>query len=125
MSYVDKNLMAGEKVIYRGTLSKIVFLAPSVVAFILLPGAIAELFKGEVSVLLVIVAIAFFFAFNLLNYLSSEFSVTNKRIVFKSSFFDPKTTELLFEKIQPVDEDWAKKFMYPLMTISPISGNLL
>lgn len=87
MSYLEKNLLPDEQIIYRTKKNLIVFLPPS----LWIIGMLAVFFSPLPYVHL----FAFAFAIaafatgssQLLNYLTSDFAVTTKRVVMKEGFF--------------------------------------
>jgi hypothetical protein len=90
MSYVDSNLLPGEQVTFRTHLSLVIFTVPLVLAllavssYLLGPGArpVGHLFLlGALAV----GAVKYF------DYATSEFAVTNKRIIIKVGFLKRRT----------------------------------
>ena len=111
MSYVDKNLLKGEKVIFRTKRHWITFVLPSLLAFIGIPGilgVIVGIVSGEDGSN---IAMAFFwgliFIFPLVcayfDYVSSEFTVTNKRVICKYGFLRKNSIEILLSKVESIN----------------------
>jgi|SRR5665213_57936 len=94
MTYLEENLMAGERVIYRTTLHKVVFLWP---ALILLLGLVV--LKTGIFILLIGMAAA---VYAYLLYASSEFGVTNKRVMVKVGIFRRRSMEILLTKVEGI-----------------------
>ena len=105
MSYVERHLLAGEVVTYRTRLHwKVYGLPLAVVAAVLLPltvwaatsstRAIALLPAGAA---LVVLASAW------LRRRSSEFAVTNKRVIIKLGVLNTRSIELLLPKIEGIE----------------------
>jgi uncharacterized membrane protein YdbT with pleckstrin-like domain len=98
MSYIDKDLMTGERVIYRTQLHKIVFLWPVVIAVLALlvwsEGADAGL-----TILLVGVGAGIYCY---MNFQSSEFGITNKRVLVKDGIFGRRSIEILLSKVEGI-----------------------
>ncbi len=90
MAYAEENLMAGERVIYRTTMTKAVFIWP--VLFLL-----AGLKAGLLLVIGVGLAVYLYLA-----YTSSEFSVTNKRVLVKVGILSRRSIEILLTKIEGI-----------------------
>ena len=86
-SYVERNLMQGEQVVYEGHVS-LWHLAPRIVACIVL----TPLFGLGLLVLLNVV----------IRYKSTELAVTNKRIVAKFGFIRRSTVEIGVRKIESI-----------------------
>jgi|JI10StandDraft_1071094.scaffolds.fasta_scaffold248184_2 uncharacterized membrane protein YdbT with pleckstrin-like domain len=106
MSYVDQNLMSGESIVYRTRLHWIIFLAPLVVLgfYIMIgvdravrePGVESRTLDalGLVGLLSLLASIAMFF--------SSEFAVTNKRVILKEGFLRRRSLEILLTKVEAI-----------------------
>jgi uncharacterized membrane protein YdbT with pleckstrin-like domain len=103
MSYVDKNLMPSEKVIYRTHLHWVVFLWPIlwfVVAIWLYSAGVA---KGSIFATLVLLLIAFPMLFDaFVARRTSEFAVTNKRVLIKTGLIRRHSLETLLNKIEGI-----------------------
>ena len=107
MGFVDQNLVAGETVVYRAKLHMIMFLFPILLLLlgVLLLGAL--LLRGEsTTVAVVILAIG---AVSLLRrwieFQTSEFAVTTKRVLIKVGFIQRHTLELLLGKVEGIGVD--------------------
>jgi uncharacterized membrane protein YdbT with pleckstrin-like domain len=109
MSYIDKNLLPQEKLVYRGRLHRIIYLpsiiciAAALVAFAV--GAMqaqgdrsGDLLIG--SVLLVIGAVIFIGPW--IKDKTSEFGVTNKRVLIKVGLIKRTSLELLLRQIEGI-----------------------
>jgi uncharacterized membrane protein YdbT with pleckstrin-like domain len=104
MSYVDSQLLPGESVTYRGRLHRIIFSAPIVVATLLAIVLIASIrIRQElwVAALFAIVA-AYTFVWAYVVYSSSEFAVTNKRVIMKVGWIRRRTLETLLSKVEGI-----------------------
>ncbi|MEO6929045.1 MAG: PH domain-containing protein [Casimicrobiaceae bacterium] len=104
MSYIDSNLLAGEEVVYRTRLHWLLFMAPVLVTvFVLLPAAWL-LSQGSWSsfawVPLALGACILLAAF--IKRQSSDFAVTNKRVMMKVGVFSTRSIELLLNKIEAI-----------------------
>jgi uncharacterized membrane protein YdbT with pleckstrin-like domain len=101
MSYVDRNLLPGEQVMFRTHLSLVTFVVPgalallALIAYLLAPG---ERLVGHVFLLaaLAVGAVKYF------DYATSEFAVTNKRIIIKVGFLKRRTLEMQVQKVETV-----------------------
>ncbi len=76
-SYVDNNLITGEQVIYKTRLHWITFIS----------------LKGIFTL----------FIAPLIAYLTSEFAITNKRIIIKTGFISRNTFEMNLSKIESIN----------------------
>jgi uncharacterized membrane protein YdbT with pleckstrin-like domain len=99
VSYIDDNLMTGERVVHRTKLHWIVFSIPAILALLGLvmlgsPGGYIAL------VLAAIAAVVEHF-----NVAASEFAVTNKRVIVKTGVITRYTMETLLQKIEGVSID--------------------
>ena len=101
MSYIDKNLMNGENILYRSKLHWVVFLWPVlwfVVAIMFFARGGDTAAAGGFFILLAIVTgIASF-----ISYKTSEFGVTNKRVIVKVGFIRRNSLEVLLNKIEGI-----------------------
>ncbi len=102
MSYIEKNLMPGENIVYRAKLHWIVFLWPIiwlVVALLLFSsgGDTANGFGGLFILIAILTGIASF-----INYLTSEFGITTKRVIAKVGFIRRKSIEVLLTKVEGI-----------------------
>ena len=126
MSYVDGNLITGERVIYRSRLHWLVLLPPALLFVLWLPLA-WYLAQGEwagfawlpivVGVIAIVPAI--------IRRQSSEFAVTNKRVMMKTGVFTTRSVELFLNKIEAITVDQnlgGKLFGYGDITITGSGG---
>lgn len=102
MSYIEKNLMNGESILYRARLHWIVFLAP--VAWFI----IAIIFFGRdtdaaatAGVLFILIAIAKTID-SFINFSTSEFGVTNQRVIAKTGFIRRNSIEVFLSKVEAI-----------------------
>jgi uncharacterized membrane protein YdbT with pleckstrin-like domain len=98
MSYIGENLLAGERVVYRTSLHKIVFFWPVVIAGL----ALLVWSEGEgagMAILLIAIGVAFY---AYLTYKSSEFGITNKRVLVKVGVFSRRSIEILLSKVEGI-----------------------
>lgn len=100
MSYIDENLITGENVLYRTKLHKIVFKGP-IIWFI-----IALMFFSSEDAKSVGLAFIFFGIIHgvvaFINYSTSEFGLTNKRVLMKTGFIRRHSTEILLQKVESI-----------------------
>src|SRR5690348_8515113 len=111
MSYVDRNLLPGEEVVYRTKVHWIVFAAPVLVFLVAVLILIASAGGNQdhaagsgIGIAFVIVAGALAFG-RWVVWLSSEFAVTNKRVLIKVGFIQRHSLELLLQKVEGIGVD--------------------
>ena len=104
MSYIDSNLLAGEQVVYRTRLHWLLFRTPVLfTAVVLLPsawflanGAWSRFAWIPLVLGLLILLVTF------IKRQSSDFAVTNKRVMMKVGVFSTRSVELLLNKIEAI-----------------------
>jgi uncharacterized membrane protein YdbT with pleckstrin-like domain len=100
MSYVDKNLNAGEKVAFRTTLHPIVFLGTAIIAVLAMAFLIqsaAREFGYYILGLALLVG-----AYTAIWYSTSEFAVTTSRVIIKIGWLSQRTVELQLSKVEGI-----------------------
>jgi len=122
MSYIDKNLMDGETIIYRSQLHWIVFLWPVIwfVLAIFYTGADSVGLGVFVFLVAILTAISSF-----INYSTSEFGITNKRVIAKVGFIRRNSLEVLLNKVEGIQVDQGmlgRMLNYGSITISGTGG---
>lgn len=104
MGYIDKNLMKDEQIIYRASLSWVIYLSAAVWAFL---GVLALFFGRDGFALAVlfflIAAIALIRA--VLAKKTSDFAVTNRRLILKTGVISRNIVELMLTKCEGVALD--------------------
>ena len=107
MSYIDRNLIAGERVVYRTRLHWLVYAMPvlfSVVVLLPIAWFLASgSWQGFAWVPLALVLVVLLPA--VVKRQSSDFAVTNKRVMMKSGVFTTRSVELLLNKIEAIAVD--------------------
>jgi uncharacterized membrane protein YdbT with pleckstrin-like domain len=110
MSYVDENLLPGEHVAYRARLHYIIYAAPiaaavlgvlCMIVVVAMQGAPWVLWLGVLS--LVVAAVLWLSSY--IKSSSSEFAVTNRRVVIKTGIIRRHTLELLLQKVEGIGVD--------------------
>ena len=101
MGYIDRNLLRNEDIAFRGHLSRVIFLSPSL---LLLLGLAVLALDGDVAtigiILLVAGLVGFLGAF--VRYETSEFAVTNKRVIMKVGLIRRTSVEIVLNKIESI-----------------------
>lgn len=95
MSYIEKNLLNGENILYSGKMHWVVFLWP--IIWLIIGLMLLDSFGG----LLILIAFGTGMA-SLINYTTSEFGVTNKRVIVKVGFIRRNSLEVLLNKVEGI-----------------------
>jgi uncharacterized membrane protein YdbT with pleckstrin-like domain len=107
MSYIDRNLIAGERVVYRTRLHWLLYAVPvlfSVVVLLPIAWFLASgSWQGFAWVPLALVLVVLLPA--VVKRQSSDFAVTNKRVMMKAGVFTTRSIELLLNKIEAITVD--------------------
>jgi uncharacterized membrane protein YdbT with pleckstrin-like domain len=108
MGYVDKHLLEGERVVYRARLHRIIFVPPLALALLgIIVAILIDVYlknpqvAGITGVAFLIVALVFAFP-RFIRYTSSEFVVTNKRVIVKVGLVQRQTLELVLTKVETI-----------------------
>jgi uncharacterized membrane protein YdbT with pleckstrin-like domain len=104
MSYIDGNLLPGEQVVYRTRLHWLLFLGPVIFTVVVLLPIAWVLSTGTWSTFEWI-PLALGFSVLLATFIkrqSSDFAVTNKRVMMKVGVFSTRSVELLLNKIEAI-----------------------
>lgn len=100
MSYIEQTLMAGETVQYRTQLHWIIFSRPLIYLFL---AGCAFLFDLRLfSFLLLLATVATLIA-SIIELTTSEFAITNRRIIIKLGFIRRRSLEILLQKIESIE----------------------
>lgn len=106
MGYIDNNLMKGEEVVYKASLHWAIYIPTAL--WLLLGILMVAISVGEEESSVMVIAIIFFvFAvFALIKAIianvTSEFAVTNKRLILKEGLIARNTVELMLTKCEGV-----------------------
>jgi len=98
MSYIEENLLPGERVVYRAVLHKIIYVWPAI--FVLL-GLIALLGSAGTAFLCFVIA-GITAAFCYAKFKTSEFGVTDKRVLVKVGILSRRSLEILLTKVEGI-----------------------
>jgi uncharacterized membrane protein YdbT with pleckstrin-like domain len=104
MSYIDNHLLPGEEVRYRAHLHPITMSGPYTLGAILLGGSVATGFFAPNPYLAIIPAVLAVVTFIWANIArqTSEFAVTNKRVVIKVGWIRRHTLETMLNKVEGI-----------------------
>ncbi len=124
MSYIDNTLLAQEHVIYRTRTHWIIFLTAIfwfIVSIVLLTQHKLIALIGLVTLILG----AFDFVHSFIRYISSEYAVTNKRVLVKLGFIRRQSLETFLQKVEGIQVDqtiMGRLFNYGIITIIGTGG---
>lgn len=128
MSYVDSSLMPGEKVVHRTHLHKIMFFWPCVLALLAIAAGLWILvhpaYHMGIAGISFLIAIGFLLS-PYIHYKTSEFAVTNKRVIVKIGLIQRQTLETLLQKIEAIAVDQTilgRILNYGTITITGTGG---
>jgi len=98
VGYIERNLLADEKIVYAARLHRMIFWKP--VALIVLGGIflLIQPIIGAVVIAIGLLAVTS----PAIAYATSEFGVTNKRVIIKVGFLRRKTLELLLRHVETI-----------------------
>lgn len=99
MGYIENNLVDGERVLYRAKISWTIFFLPVLLSIILiwLASKIAP-----IAVIIVVIFGIFVIGSSLLTFLTTEFALTDRRIIAKKGIFRQRSLEIMLNKIESV-----------------------
>ena len=104
MSYIENNLMEGESLIYRAHLHWIIFVWPVfffIIAVICFSGGKDAAPVGVIFIMIAMIA----GLVSLIKHKTSEFGVTNKRVIVKVGFISRNSLEVLLNKVEGIQVD--------------------
>ena len=124
MSYIEKNLMNGETLIYRARLHWVIFLLPIIFIGMAFPFFVAgrhtTILGGLFVLLSILTGIASF-----IHYSTSEFGITNKRVIAKIGFIRRNSMEVLLSKVEGIQVHqgfWGRILGYGSLVVSGTGG---
>ncbi|MBI5167927.1 MAG: PH domain-containing protein [Candidatus Eisenbacteria bacterium] len=127
MSYLDKNLLAGETIVFRTRLHWGLYVPPALFTLlVMVPFAVLLFVNGAVPWAAVPpgLGLVWIVAAHIRRQ-SSEFAVTNKRVVIKLGVFTTRSVELLPSKIEGVGVEqtmWGKLFGFGDIEVTGSGG---
>ena len=128
MSYLDDHLLSGERIVYRARLHWIIFgAAIAVVLLGVVVGIFLEIMdSGYWYVGAAIAGVGLLIAIGpVIRYVSSEFAVTDKRVLAKIGFIERESDETLLSKIEAISVDQGvlgRVLGYGTVTITGTGG---
>ena len=121
-SYVDSHLDPGETVAYEGRLHWIVYLTPMILLGLGIGIASSGLYAGGLALCVMGLFAALV---SWVRVISSEFAVTNRRVIIKTGWLSRRTIELNMSKVESVQVDqdiFARLLNYGTITVIGTGG---
>lgn len=131
MSYIDKNLLADEQILFRTKKHIIIFFYPLVWALVVIyatqAGAsyftyLTNIYAIPVNPPMILwLTVLIFWGSVWLEYQFSDFAVTNKRVMMREGFFYRHTREMRLATVSQVDVDQSllgQLFNYGILSIN-------
>jgi uncharacterized membrane protein YdbT with pleckstrin-like domain len=122
MSFVDSNLLPNEQVTYRARLHRIIYALP---AMLLVAALLAALGGGWIAGTAIGVIGCVLFLPPWIRSVSSEFAITNKRVLIKVGLVRRHSLELLLQKVEGIGVDQGilgRILGYGTITVSGVGG---
>jgi uncharacterized membrane protein YdbT with pleckstrin-like domain len=125
MSYIQNNLLPNEQITYRAYLHRIIYLLPVCVFIIALVVAITGGHVGWIAgAILGLIGLMLFIP-PWIRSMSSEFAITNKRVLIKVGLIRRHSLELLLQKVEGIGVDQGilgRILGYGTITVSGVGG---
>lgn len=133
MSFIDKNLLPNEEVVYRTRLHWIIYVFPSImmaISLILTARVYEYIHESTILLCALLMLIAIFillFISAFIERTTSEFAVTSKRVLIKVGFIRRHSLELLLHKVEGIGVDQGivgRLLGYGMITVSGTGGTV-
>ncbi len=130
MGYVDRHLLTDERVVFKTRQHWILYAGPALVVLVGLAASILPLAAAMASwwslpgLAIGVVGLAMLAA-RAVRVLTSEFAVTNMRVIMKRGFIARHSDEILLQKIETIGVDQsitARLFGYGTLTVTGTGG---
>jgi uncharacterized membrane protein YdbT with pleckstrin-like domain len=129
MSYIDKNLISGEKIVYRTGLHWSVLFGPVALAAIIAAGGVICLLQRDMNFLyagaaLLVVAFVIVVA-AMVKRSAVEMAVTNRRVIIKTGLASRRSLEIMLAKVESigvVEPTMGRILGYGTLTIHGTGG---
>lgn len=126
MGYVESHLLPNEELRYRAHLHKIIFVGPVILALAGIAAAVGLVLVDAApfaAIPVVLAAVPLFASY--ITYTSSEFAVTDKRVVIKVGWMRRKTLEIMLAKVEGIGVDqgiWGRLVDSGTITVTGTGG---
>ena len=106
MGYVEEHLLPGERVRYRAHLHKLIYVLPGLFTLLLTVGAVLAFLADSVWGAVALFAVGCIpLVLTLIKYVTSEFAVTDKRVIIKVGWIRRRTLETMLSKVEAIGVD--------------------
>jgi uncharacterized membrane protein YdbT with pleckstrin-like domain len=123
MSYVERNLLPNEEITYRARLHRIVYFLPDCVFLVAVLVGLAG--GGWIAAAIIAAIGVVLFIPPWIRSASSEFAITNKRVLIKVGLVRRHSLELLLQKVEGIGVDQSvlgRILGYGTITVSGVGG---
>lgn len=130
MGYVDDNLVTGERVVHRARLHWLAYSGSVALAILTAAFVVLKLVTGDDGFLiaaglsLLVTLIVWLVTY--VRHASSEFAVTNKRVLMKEGLVSRRTFETMLSKVEGVDVEqtfWGRMLGFGTVTVTGTGGS--
>lgn len=121
MAYIESNLLPDERIVYKAKLHWIIFWKP--IALIVV-GLVFLVIQPLIAAVIVTIGVLALLS-PLIDYWTSEFGVTNKRVIIKVGLLRRRTLELLLRHVETISVDQSvpgRIFNYGSVTLTGTGG---
>ena len=121
MGYVESNLLPDEEIVYKATLHWKIFILPVFITSFGIGLLVIQPIVAAAVILLGLVLLIRAF----IEYKSSEFAVTTKRVIIKVGFLRRRTLELLLRQVEAISVEQGvlgRIFGYGSLTLTGTGG---
>lgn len=126
MGYVDEHLLPGEQVVHRAHIHKIIFLLPGLFAAVILGlGVAAIVYDVPLLAIAAVLIAAVPLIWTWIAYSSSEFAITDKRVIIKVGWIQRRTLETMLGKVEGIGVDqsvWGRLIDFGTITVTGTGG---
>jgi len=122
MSYVEQNLLPGEKLLHRGELHWIIY-APGFV-FLITAAAFYFVTRNNLSAVLALLGLLMLAKSNIQRQ-NTEFAVTNRRVIVKTGWFAREALDMALDRIESVlleQTFWGRMLDYGTLIVHGTGG---
>lgn len=129
MSYVEKNLISGEKLVYQTGLHWSVLFWPFSIAVVIATGGVVCLLQKDTNFLyagvFLLVVAGIIVAFAAVKRNAVEMAVTNRRVIIKTGMVGRQSLEIMLPKVESIGIDesgWGRILGFGSVTIHGTGG---
>jgi uncharacterized membrane protein YdbT with pleckstrin-like domain len=130
MSYVRKNLIAGENLIYETGVHWCVLFWPFVIALVMIAGGIAlfvlATFVGKIEVGTLLIGFALLYVlYAVMKRGATEIAVTNRRVMIKTGMASRRSLEIMLQKVESIaieESTWGRMLGFGTVMIHGTGG---